>query len=269
MANFRPYKRKRGSGGGSKRAMKRQRTKKPQVTSAMVRKLVLGAQEMKHVDALCGTATTGYYTASEATQPTAVPFMYYDGGTNQGPHTHGPSILAGSSASQRIGNDVQLMRVQVKLQLASIPNFEAVASYASSVRIVIVQSQQQLTNANSFLDVTDFLTNTSPVLAHYRLHPPSPYKILYDRTFSPSRVKGYAGPNAAGTLIPTYAVGGDSYIIKKSFNIDKPIRFGSAASESPNHNPIAVFCMLDDDNAGSSTPVWRLRGAIRYYYKDA
>lgn len=265
-ANFRPYKRKRT--GSDSRSMKRQRTTKPSVTPAMVRKLVLSAQEMKHVDALVGTAAQGYYDASEVTQPTPVPFMYYDEGINQGPHNYGPSIVSGAGANQRVGNHCRLVRAVVKLQLYSLPNFEAVASYPSSVRVIIVQTDNTITNLNSIIDTTDFYTNTSPVLAHFRNNPTTPYRLLYDRTFSPGRVKGYDGGDG-GALLPTYAVGGESYIIRKSIKIDRDITYGSNASKIPNHKSIAVFCFVDDDNVGFQTPTWRLRGTVRYHYKDA
>lgn len=257
--NFRPYKRKRKGGSSSGRGMKRQRAKGPTLSTAQIKRLIRSEQETKHVDA------TFLHLVTEATQPVAMTLTYANEGIPGVTTNSHPSITTGSASYQRVGNKCRLMHMEFKAHVYSLPSFEVVASYPSIVRIMVVQYTEAVTNANSFLDTVDSIPSTAPVLANYRTDPATPYRVLYDRVLSPDRIKGFADIGS----VPTYCVGGESYLVRKSIRINRDVGFGSQTSTAPNNNPIGIYCFVDDDNTASTVPEWRIRGTVRFFYKDS
>lgn len=259
-SSFRPYKRKRKGAAGGRKSYKRS---KPIISKAAIKSVIRSEMETKHVDAYLNTAFT------EAVTPGALSCTFRNEATLETATSHMPRILSGASAFQRVGNKVFLKSMQIRFQVSTVPNFEVVASRPTIARVVVVQFTDSIPNASGFLDNLDSEPGLSPVLAQYKTTTNTPYRILYDRVFTEERVKGFTEVDVLGTTTPAYAVGGESWYIHKTFKINRELSFGSNASTAPLQNPIAVYAFADDDNVGTMTPTWYIRGTVRFSYKDA
>lgn len=264
MPSFNPNKRKRG-GSAKKYTRKRQKSSGAAwsgtlLSKAQVKRLIRTEKETKVADCVV------FGVASEHVATTPLTIGRYNEGNQLSDSTAQPFLHLGGGEGQRIGNEVFVNSLQLRLQVHSTPNYETVASRPSVVRLMIVMfdTSPSNTNASTFLETENF-PNLAPSLAQYRTDASVKYRVLYDRVFSPDRGNGLAFDSG----VSAYPTGGTSYFIKKTIRINKSVIYDHGTEQRPSRNPIYVYLINDDDNIIVQNPVWGVRGTMRYKYTDA
>lgn len=201
---------------------------------------------------------------------------YLDAGISQLPTTtvqkfplNGMAVFAGDNNlrhEQRQGQSIVMTSLRIR-GLVEIDELALDPAPAANnrVRILIVYSPDSSTPTN----LSDILSKPTSIDSHYRIKPPEPYKILYDKTFNLQNVRQYfanaSGAQAISSTTERYRIPIKINLGKKAFGKSgtKSSWVVGAGAVAPSRGALTLMS-YSDAPANTAAPTVELESRLRF-----